>query len=140
MDTTPLLLLFLETGKSAKQNNINFNPNTEYGIVLDVLWTCSTCVQDVVDAHNMYGSTLRIEVRMERHVPEETGTEDHFTSLIVSAPISFRHSSMASNMALAFAMLKALARRKRSKELSSSRLRISPSCVRRSRNLLSASC
>ncbi len=62
------------------------------------------------------------------------------TSLIVSAPISFRHSSMASNMAFAFAILKALARRKRSKELSSSRLRISPSSVRMTRNLLSVSC
>ncbi len=67
-------------------------------------------------------------------------TGDRFTCLIVSAPISFRHSNMASNIALAFAILNPLARKKRSKELSSSRLRISPSSVRMTRNLWSVSC
>ncbi len=84
-------------------------------------------------AGNLVASNLQIR--------EFKGQGHHdLTSLIVSAPISFRHSSMASNMAFAFAILKALARRKRSKELSSSRLRISPSSVRMTRNLLSVSC
>lgn len=61
-------------------------------------------------------------------------------SLMLSAPISLRHSSIASNMAFAFATSKPRARRKRNNEWSSSRLRNSPCSVRTSRRLFRASC
>lgn len=61
-------------------------------------------------------------------------------SLMLSAPISLRHSSIASNMAFALATSKPRARRKRNNEWSSSRLRNSPCSVRTSRRLFRASC